>query len=189
MSKSWYILQVFTGYEQKIENTLKRLLANGELDSNVLTDVRVPMETVLVERKNEKTGKTTLVERKAKVLPGHVMVEMDLPELGWKVTCNAIKRIQGVNGFLGVSERPRPISTEEVKRVFQVSGDLKSEKKSKVKRSFEVGEHVKITEGPFSTFDAVIEEISSDMTKLKVTVQIFCRATPVELECTQVSKI
>ena len=186
MSKSWYIVQVFTGYEEKIEGTLKRLLANGEIDSNVLTEVRVPKETVVEESKNHK-----LRERKIKILPGYIMVEMDLPELGWKTTCNAIRRIQGVNGFVGTqpTERPRPISTEEAKRVFQVSGDLKGEKRSKTKQAFEVGDNVKITDGAFATFDGTVEEISSDMTKLKVNVQIFGRATPVELECTQVSKI
>ena len=186
MSKSWYIVQVFTGYEQKIENTLKRLLANGELDSEILTEVKVPMETVLEETKNKGVR-----ERKNKILPGYVMVEMDLPDLGWKSTCNAIRRIQGVNGFVGTSptERPRPISTEEAKRVFQLAGELRGEKKARSKQTYDVGDHVKITAGPFATFSGTVEEISSDMTKLKVNVQIFGRETPVELECNQVTRI
>lgn len=185
MSKSWYIVQVFTGYEQKIENTLKRLLANGELDSNILTEVKVPMETVLEE---DKKGKAR--EKKSKILPGYIMVEMDLPEIGWKPTCNAIRRIQGVNGFVGIAptERPRPISTEEAKRVFQLTGELKGEKKAKSKM-YEVGDHVKITAGAFASFNGTVEDVNSDMTKLKVNVQIFGRATPVELECSQVEKI
>ncbi|MBQ1832229.1 MAG: transcription termination/antitermination factor NusG [Treponema sp.] len=186
MAKSWYIVQVFTGYEQKIESTLKRLLANGELDSNVLTEVKVPVETVLEETKNNK-----IRERKNKILPGYVMVEMDLPELGWKSTCNAIRRIQGVNGFVGTSptERPRPISTEEAKRVFQLTGELKGEKKTKSKQTFEIGDRVKITEGPFATCDGTVEEISNDLTKLKVGVEVFGRMTPVEVDCTSVAKI
>ncbi len=191
MSKSWYILQVFTGYEQKIEGTLKRLLSSGDIDSNVLTDVRVPMETVVEETKDKKTGEKKTRERKTKLLPGYVMVEMDLPEIGWKATCNSIIKIQGVTSFVGVprSERPRPISSDEAKRIFQQSGDLKGEKKPRAKQTYEIGDKVKIAEGPFASFDGTVEEVSSDATKLKVTVQIFGRATPVELECTQVQKI
>lgn len=186
MSKSWYIVQVFTGYEQKIEGTLKRLLSAGEIDSEVLTEVKVPMETIIEETKDKKTR-----ERKNKILPGYIMVEMDLPDLGWKATCNAIRRIQGVTGFVGTAptERPRAISTEEAKRIFQLSGELKGDKKPRSKQNFEIGDHVKIISGPFATFDGTVEEISSDMAKLKVNVQIFGRATPVELECNQVEKI
>jgi transcriptional antiterminator NusG len=119
------------------------------------------------------------------------MIEMDLPQLGWKNTCSLIRRIQGVTGFVGVkpSEKPRPISTDEAKNILQMAGELKGEKTVRIKQNFEVGETVKITEGPFATFSGAIEEVIAEKNKLKVNVQIFGRATPVEVDVLHVEKI
>ena len=185
MAKSWYILQTFTGYEQKIERTLNKKLVDGEVNSEVLTKVKVPMEEVVEVKGNKK------VTHKNLILPGYIMLEMDLPQIGWKNTCSQIRRIQGVNGFVGTdpSERPRPITTQEAKRILQQAGELKGEKSARVTHNYEVGDQVKITEGPFATFSGAIEEVYTEKSKLRVNVQIFGRATPVEVDITQVEKI
>ena len=185
MAKSWYILMSFTGYEGKIERTIRALLDKGDLDPAIVTDVKVPVEEV-VEIKDGK--KKT---RKDKFLPGYIMIELDLPEIGWKSTCSTLRRIQGVGGFVGTNpnERPRPISAEEAKNLLMKSGDIKGEKPVKVKQSFNVGDVVKITDGPFASFSGNIEEVQADKDKLRVNVQIFGRATPVEVSLIQVEKI
>ena len=125
------------------------------------------------------------------LLPSYLMIEMDLPQLGWKDVCSSIRRIQGVNGFVGTkpSEKPHPISSEEAKRMLQMAGELKGEKQIRIKQNYEVGDNVKITDGPFSTFTGVVEEVNAEKNKLRVNVQIFGRATPVEVDVLQVEKV
>lgn len=185
MSKHWYMLQTYTGYEGKIDRTIKGLLDKNELDSSVILTVTVPEEKV----KEIRNGKE--VTRTNKILPGYVMLEMDLPEFGWRDTCARLYKIQGVNGFVGVkrSERPIPIKNEEAKNLLQRSGVISGEKQVFVKHSFNVGDSIKITEGPFASFNGVIKEIFADKEKLSAEVQIFGRPTPVELTFVQAEKI
>lgn len=185
MAKSWYILHTYTGYEGKIERTIKALLEKNELDKNIVCDVKVPVEE-LVEIKDGK--KRT---RNNKFLPGYIMLELDLPDLGWKSTCQAIRRIQGVTGFVGTNpgERPRPITADEAKNLLQRAGEIKGEKQVRVKQNYSVGDQVKITDGPFATFSGSVEEVNAEKEKLRVMVQIFGRATPVEVDLLQVEKI
>lgn len=190
MSKSWYILHTFTGYENKIEKTIRQYLDTKDIDSAVLTDVRVPMEEV-VELKVGKDGKQTKKSRKVNFMPGYLLIEMDLPEMGWKATCNQLRRIQGVTGFVGTNpnERPRPISSDEAKNLLQKMGVIKGGKPAHVKQSFNVDDEVKITDGPFATFTGVIKEVMIEKEMLKVEVQIFGRPTPVELSFLQAEKV
>lgn len=185
MSKSWYILHVFTGYEQKIDREIHRLMDVGEINTEFVTAVKVPTEEIVEIRNNKKHVTKNLI------LPGYVMVEMDLPQLGWKETCNSLRKIQGVTGFVGTkpAERPRPISAEEAKRILMTAGEIKGEKSTRIKQSFEVGEQVKISAGPFADITGAIEEVYAEKNKLKVNVQIFGRATPVEVDVTEVEKI
>lgn len=185
MARSWYVLQTYTGYEQKITRTLNSLLEEKKLDPTVVIQVKAPTEEVVDIRNGKKHVKNNLI------LPGYLMLEMDLPQLGWKAVCSQIRRIQGVNGFVGTgpSEKPRPISSDEAKRMLQISGDLKGEKAPKVVQNYDVGDTVKITEGPFATFSGAIEEVMGERNKLRVNVQIFGRATPVEVDVLQVEKI
>jgi len=185
MAKSWYILHTYTGYEGKIERTLRSLLESGDIDPAVVTDVKVPVEEIVEIRDGKKHT------RNNKFLPGYIMLEMDLPQLGWKSTCSAIRRIQGVTGFVGTnpSDRPRPITTDEAKNLLQKAGEIKGEKAVYVKQSYDVGDQVKITDGPFATFSGAVEEVNLEKNKLRVTVQIFGRATPVEVDMLQVEKI
>jgi len=184
MAKAWYILQTFNGYEGKIERRIRSMIENGDLDSNIVLDIKVPMEEVV----EVKDGKKRV--RNSKLLSGYVMLQLDLPEIGWKDTCSSIRRLQGVNGFVGTnpSERPRPISAEEAKNLLQRSGDIKGEKTPRIKSNFELGETVKIIDGAFASFSGTIEEIQLDREKLQVMVQIFGRATKVEVGFLQVEK-
>lgn len=184
MAKNWYILMSFTGFEKKVERTIRTYLDKGELDSAIVTDVRVPEEEVVEVKDGKKRT------RKDKFLPGYVMVEMDLPEFDWKTTCTKIRRIQGVGGFVGTNpkERPRPISAAEAKNLLMKAGAIKGEMPIKVKTNYNVGDLVKIIDGPFKTFSGNIEEINADKDKLVVNVQIFGRATPVDVSLSQVEK-
>jgi len=158
----------------------------AEVDPAVLLSVKVPMQEITGLTK---TGKPT--KRHEKVLPGYILVEMDLPEVGWKKTCSKIYRLQGVNGFVGTkpTERPNPISDSEARKIFQQTGEIKGERATLVQNSYDIGDKVKITEGPFATFSGAVEEILADKNKLRVNVQIFGRATPVEVDVGQVEKI
>ena len=119
------------------------------------------------------------------------MIELDLPDLDWQATCNAIRRIQGVTSFVGTDSkvRPRPISDEEAKALLQKTGEIKGEKAPRLKQSFVVGEQVKIIEGAFDSFTGTIEEVNIEKNKLRVMVGIFGRTTPVEVDFLQVEKI
>lgn len=185
MAKGWYILHTYSGYENKIERTIRSLLERGDLSKDIVLDVKVPVEEV-VEIKDQKKRTVT-----KKFLPGYIMIELDLPELGWKDTCSAIRRINGVTAFVGTSStvRPRPISPEEAKALLQKAGEIKGEKPVRMKQTFSEGEQVKIIEGPFATFQGTIEEVNLEKNKLRVVVQIFGRATPVEVDLLQVEKV
>jgi len=189
MSKSWYILHTFTGYENKIEKMIRQYLDQKEMDSSILTDVRVPMEEI-TELKVGKDGKQTKKSRKVNFMPGYLLLEMDLPEFGWNATCNQLRRIKGVTGFVGTNpnERPRPISPDEAKNLLQKMGIIKGGKPQHVKQSFNVDDTVKITDGPFATFTGVIKEVMIEKEMLKVEVEIFGRPTPVELSFLQAEK-
>lgn len=185
MAKNWYILHTYTGYEQRIEKTIRSMLDSKDLDANVITDVRVPVEET-VEMKDGKQR-----TRKHRFLPGYLMIEMDLPELDWKKTCNALRRIQGVTGFVGTKpvDRPIPISVDEAKNLLQKSGVIKGKAPSHAKQTFSTGDLVKINDGPFATFTGEVDEVNADKDKLRVIVQIFGRATPVEVSLAQVEKV
>ncbi|HON88415.1 MAG TPA: transcription termination/antitermination protein NusG [Spirochaetia bacterium] len=185
MARAWYVLHVYSGYENKIEKAIRSMLEQGELNPAVVFDVKVPSEEVS-ELKN---GKKSTINKK--ILPGYILVEMDLPDVTWKETCNAIRKINGVTGFVGSTahKKPVPISTEEARQLLQKSGDLKGEKILRVKHAYAQGDTVKIISGPFETFTGVVEEVLPDKNKLKVTVGIFGRSTPIEVDVTQVEKV
>ena len=185
MSKGWYILHTYSGYENKIERTIHSLIDTGDISAAVVTDIKVPIEEVVEVKDGKKRNVTK------KFLPGYILVEMDLPDLGWKATCSAIRKIQGVTGFGGTPSgvRPQPITPDEAKAILQKAGEIKGEKAPRMKQSFAVGETVKIIDGPFDSFTGTIEEVNAEKNKLRVMVGIFGRATPVEVDLLQVEKI
>jgi transcriptional antiterminator NusG len=184
MAKGWYVLHTYTGYENKIEKTIRIMMNDGELD-DVISDVKVPSEQVV----EVKDGKKKVSNKR--FLPGYILLEMDLPDLTWKTPCSKIRRINGVTGFVGASpgRKPQPISQEEARTILMKTGEIKGEKNVKPKQSFTVGESVRIVEGPFDSFTGQIEEVNEEKAKLRVMVGIFGRATPVEVDFLQVEKV
>ncbi|TCW61032.1 transcription termination/antitermination protein NusG [Treponema sp. J25] len=185
MAAGWYVLHTYSGYENKIEKTIRMMLESGELDREIVRDVKVPAEEVV----EVKDGKKKTVSRK--FLPGYLLIEMDLPEIGWKQTCSKIKSIQGVTGFVGTpaNKRPQPLNPEEARAILQKAGELKGERPVRARQNFAPGEQVKIIEGPFESFTGTIEEVNPERNKLKVLVGIFGRTTPVEVDILQVEKL
>jgi transcriptional antiterminator NusG len=185
MAKGWYVVHTYSGYENKIEKTIRKIMESDPQFSEVVGDVKVPTEEVV----EVKDGVKKTVKRK--ILPSYILVQMDLPDYQWEFFCSQIKRIQGVTGFVGSLEgrKPTPLSSEELKGILQKTGEIKSEKVLRPKQSFSQGEHVKIIEGPFESFTGTIEEVNLEKGRLRVLVGIFGRSTPVEVDFLQVEKI
>jgi transcriptional antiterminator NusG len=185
MAASWYVLHVYSGYENRIEKKIRLMTASGEVDKDIVRDVKIPTEEVSEIRDGKKRT------RKKKVLPGYLLVELDLPESAWKITCTSIRRIDGVTGFVGTpaDRKPAPLSGEEARAIFARSGEIKGEKVVRTRQNFQTGEQVKITSGPFESYTGTIDEVNFDKNKLKVMVGIFGRNTPVEVDFNQVEKV
>ncbi|MGI6466120.1 MAG: transcription termination/antitermination protein NusG [Sphaerochaetaceae bacterium] len=185
MAKGWYVVHTYSGYENKIEKTIQKIMESDREFSEVVSDTKVPTEEVV----EVKDGVKKSVKRK--VLPGYLLVQMDLPEFQWEYFCSQIRRIQGVIGFIGTTGggKPAPLSSDELKGILQKTGEIKTEKTLRPLQTFSEGEHVKIIEGPFESFTGTIEEINLEKSKLRVLVGIFGRSTPVEVDFLQVEKI
>lgn len=184
MAKGWYVVHTYSGYENKVQRHIAKLMEDGTLGQYVFT-VKVPSEEVVEVR----DGKRRVTSKK--FLPGYILVEMDLPDHNWKQVSSVIRNIPGVTGFVGSTrtQRPQAISAEEAREVLQRSGEIKSEKVLKPKQTFSQGESVRIIEGPFDSFTGTIEEVNLEKGKLRVMVGIFGRSTPVEVDFLQVEKI
>jgi transcriptional antiterminator NusG len=184
MSKGWYVVHAYSGQEGKVEKQIHKLIESGFLSDKVF-DVKVPSEEVV----EVKDGKKKTLNKK--FLPGYVLVEMDLPDIGWEEVCSEIKKIAGVTGFVGTNKNqmPRAISQDEAKSILQKTGEIKTDKMLKPKMSFSNGEVVRIVDGPFNSFTGTIEEVNQEKGKLRVMVGIFGRSTPVEVEFLQVEKL
>lgn len=151
----------------------------------VITDIKVPSEQVV----EVKDGKKRVTNKK--FLPGYVLMEMDIPDTGWKFILAEIRRINGVTGFVGSSpgSKPHPISQEEARTILQKTGEIKGDRATKPKEDFVTGEKVRIVDGPFNTFTGTVENVNNEKAKLRVMVGIFGRSTPVELDFAQVEKV
>jgi len=187
MATGWYVLHIYSGYENKIEKTIRMMVEMGELDKEIVRDVKIPSEEVT----EVKDGKKRTLTRK--FLPGYILVEMDLPDadMGWKIPCSKIKKIQGVTGFVGTmaDRKPQPLSGDEARAILQKSGEIKGERPTRTRQSFSAGEQVKIIDGPFESFTGTIDEVYPEKNKLKVMVGIFGRNAPVEVDLLQVEKL
>jgi transcriptional antiterminator NusG len=185
MASAWYVLQVYSGYEKRIEKKLRGMMESGELDKSIMQDVKVPTEETSEIRDGKKRTQTKLA------LPGYILVELDLPDDNWKATCHLFREIDGIAGFVGSppTRKPQPLHAEEARALLARSGEIKGERVSRAHTAFSVGERVKITDGPFESFTGVIDEVNNDKTKLKVMVGIFGRNTPVEVDFNQVEKV
>lgn len=176
MAQRWYIVHAYSGFEKKVAQSIKEQAAQKGL-SDLITEVVVPTEEVVEVRR----GKKVSAERK--FFPGYVMIKMELNDETWHMVKNTAK----VTGFLGGGNRPCPITESEAEQIFtQVREGIEHPKHT---ISFESGESVKITDGPFESFVGVVEEVDDEKSRVKVSVTIFGRPTPVDLEFSQVEKI
>jgi len=177
----WYVVHTYAGYENKVKSNLESRIASMNMEDRIF-EVVIPMEDVA---KLDKSGKRVVVQQK--VFPGYLLVRMDLDDESWRV----VRNTPGVTGFVGSGAKPTPLSRREVESILQVrtEGVEGAGKKAKPRLEFEVGETVRVKDGPFADFTGVISEINEDQLKLKVLVNIFGRETPVELEFSQVAKL
>ena len=172
----WYVVHTYSGYENAVAAAIMKAAENRRMQ-DLIQEVNIPLETV-----TEITDKGPK-EIERKVFPGYVLVKMEMTDESWHLVKNTPK----VTGFLGARERPTPISEAEAQRILhQVTEGVERPKNS---ISFDVGEQVRVTDGPFASFIGFVEETDDEKARLKVSVSIFGRSTPVELEYSQVEKV
>jgi transcriptional antiterminator NusG len=175
----WYVLHTYAGYENKVKSNLESRISSMNMEERI-HEVVIPMEDVV----EFKGGKKVVVQRK--VFPGYLLCRCELDDESWSV----VRQTPGVTGFVGPGTKPTPLSRAEVESILQVREEAADgQKRSKPKLEYEVGETVRVKEGPFADFSGQIAEINEDQLKLKVLVNIFGRETPVELEFSQVAKL
>lgn len=175
MASAWYIVQAYSGFEKKVATAIEEKALLEGLKAEI-EQVVVPMEDVVEVKKGRK------VSTQRKFFPGYVLVQMSMSDKAWHM----IRNIPKVTGFLGGKGKPQPISNREAERIFKQVEEGLTKPKHVV--SFEIGDMVRVVDGPFDTFSGVVEEVDEDKARLKVSVTIFGRATPVELEFSQVEK-
>jgi len=178
----WYVVHSYAGYENRVRTNLESRTQSLNMEDYIF-QIEVPTHEVT----EIKGGKRQQVQEK--VLPGYILVRMDLTDESWA----AVRNTPGVTGFVGLSSRPSPLSLDEVAVLLAPEPEEKVAKKAETLRQasvdFEVGQSVTVMDGPFATLPATVSEINPDTQKLKVLVSIFGRETPVELSFDQVSKI
>ena len=172
----WYIVHAYSNFEKKVAESIKEQAHAQGLDEN-FSDILVPTEDVVEIRRGRK------VNAERKFFPGYVLVKMELTDEAYHL----IKNTPKVTGFLGSQNKPQPVSEKEVARIIGAIEEGVERPKPTIQ--FEIGETVRVTDGPFASFNGSVEQVDEERTRLRVTVSIFGRATPVELEYSQVEKV
>ena len=172
---NWYIVQAYSGFEKKVADSIKDVMKKSLMETN-LGEVLVPTHKVTEVKKGKRT------QKQKKYFPGYILVKLDLN----KQIYHKIKNIQKVSGFLGPEGKPVPVSENEVKKIMNQITETETNPSAGI--SFEIGEKVRVCDGPFASFSGLVEEIDEDKSRLKVSVSIFGRPTPVDLEYNQVEK-
>ena len=176
MAKRWYSVSVLSNFEKKIAEQIKTAVSEASLESEI-EEVLVPTEEVVEIRRGSK------VQSEKKFFPGYILIKMEMTDETWHL----IKAQPKVTGFLGGKGKPVAISETEANRLIdQISEGIERPRSSVI---YEVGEEVRVSDGPFQSFNGLVEEIDEDKSRLKVAVSIFGRSTPVDLEYSQVEKI
>ena len=173
--KNWYIVQTFSGFEQKVADTLKDIIKKQLLEEKI-EEVLVPTHEVTEVKRGKR------VQVKKKYFPSYVLIKMEMT----KDHYHMIKNIQKVTGFLGSTGNPVPVSEKEINKIM--GGIKEGSLAPKTQISFDIGEQVKVSEGPFASFSGLVEEVDEEKSRLKVSVLIFGRPTPIDLEYNQVEK-
>jgi transcription termination/antitermination protein NusG len=176
MAKNWYVVHVYSGFEKKIAQQITEQAAQKGL-ADQFEAVLVPSENVVEVKRGRK------INSEHKFFPGYVLVKMDLTDDAWHLVKNTPK----VTGFLGSKTKPSPISEAEADRILKQSQEGVDRPRPAV--LFDVGEQVRVADGPFTSFNGTVEEVDEEKGRLKVSVSIFGRSTPVELEYSQVEKL
>lgn len=175
MALRWYVVHVYSGFEKKVAQSIEEQARQAGMEAHI-PQVLVPTEAVVEMRRGAK------INAERKFFPGYILVEMDLTDETWHLVKNTPK----VTDFLGGKGRPVAISEAEAQRIlYQVKEGVDRPKPSV---TFEVGEQVRVCDGPFNSFNGMVEEVDEERSRVKVAVSIFGRATPVELEYSQVEK-
>ena len=176
MAAHWYIVHVYSGFEKRVAGALEEKVETMNM-GHLIEEVSVPVEEVVEIRRGRK------VNSERKFFPGYVLVKMDMTEDAYHL----VKNVPKVTGFLGTAGKPAPISNEEADRIMHQVQEGVERPKPMV--TFEVGEQVRVCDGPFTSFSGMVEDVDEERSRLKVAVSIFGRATPVELEYSQVEKV
>jgi len=174
MEKQWYVIHTYAGYENKVKANLEKRVESMNMEENIFR-VIVPMENEV----QIKGGKKKITPRK--VYPGYVLVEMNLTDTSWYV----VRNTPGVTGFVGMGAKPVPLHANEAEKILEQMGYMEN----RIKVNFSVGESIRIISGPFENFVGIVDEIDAFKGKMKVSVSMFGRETPVELEFSQVEKL
>ena len=177
MAQHWYVVNVHSGSEKKVAEAVREKIANSDLQDK-FSEVLVPTHEVMEVRR----GKKTMAEKK--FFPGYVLIKMEMSEESWYLVSSTAK----VTKFLGAKGKPSPISQAEAERLLHQVEEGEGPA-SPMHELYEIGEQVRVSDGPFASFNGVVEEIDQEKARLKVTVSIFGRSTPVDLDFGQVEKI
>jgi len=176
MAKRWYVLHVYSGFEQKVADAIMEKAAKQGMEERV-EDILVPTEEVIEVRRGQR------VNAERKFFPGYVLAKLDMDDQVWHM----IKDTPKVTGFWGAGNKPSPISNKEAEQLLQQIQEGVERPRPTIQ--FDIGEEVKVADGPFASFNGTVEDVDEEKGRVKVSVSIFGRATPVDLEYSQVEKL